>query len=132
MKVDNYLGSYQEKNKYINTRPPRRILKSRISCLQITIFCVFSLVFLSIIPSSTGQGNIEPEFTIELDSTTATIDTSVNVQEPMVQVDGMVTMKSNAPVRVEVNLTIDNDWNCTVSPNQFILTILQPVTEVDQ
>lgn len=66
----------------------------------------------------------EPTVTLELDEVKKTIDTSADIAEPVAQVTGTVIVKSQTPIYLNVNLTIESNWNSTVAPNNFTVSII--------
>ena len=95
------------------------------------IIVVLSFILLSpIIPanesvlSTPEQQN--PEVIIELETYHIKVDTSPGETEPMVEVDGTVSLLSQHPF-VSVNISIDETvltWNCSVKPTHFNLTTI--------
>jgi hypothetical protein len=107
-------------------------IKSYLNKLMIlAVFCIFVMAFS--IPasiatnfqnSSSPYQDPDPDIEIELDTYEQEIDTSPEVTEPMVQVEGEVVLQTQHPY-VTINLTIDkttSNWNCSVTPNKFNLS----------
>jgi hypothetical protein len=81
------------------------------------------ILISSIIPAQTPP---TMDITIELYSYNEPIDTSPEIDEPTVHVDGLVRLTSTTPMHIEVNLSIDDDWTVIVEPANFTLNV--PIT----
>ncbi len=85
-----------------------------------------TIIFLCILMITISIPAPQPptmEIWMELYSNEEIIDTSPDVTEPEVEVEGLVTLESRTPMHIEVNLTVQNDWNVTIEPANFTLNI---------
>jgi hypothetical protein len=102
------------------------------------IFAV--LLFILISPTIPANDSIlyppeqqDPEVIIELETYETKVDTSPGEADPMIEVDGTVTLLSQHPF-VSINISIDETvliWNCSVEPTNFNLTTV-PVSYIAQ
>ncbi len=122
-----------KKGIFINESSSRKLINQH-RIWGVRRFFLFSIIALFLVSSSQfAFGNIsktlppdqlDPEIIVELEKYNETIDTSPSISNPMVQVNGEVTLVSQHPY-VSVNLSIDktdNPWNCSVEPDKFNLT----------
>ncbi len=92
--------------------------------IGLTLFAIISLFLLIFTTSVSAQPPNKPELKIDLDSYDEIIDTSPEVSEPMVQVTGRITLTSQTPIHVEINLTTESAWSSMVVPSNFTLQVL--------
>ncbi len=98
-----------------------RILPKLLILISVIMLFVCIVVVHSVFALPPRQ--LEPTVKIELDAYDKLIYTSSDIAEPTVHVGGIVLLDSEVPIFVNVQLSIDNDWNCTVEPSTFNLTV---------
>jgi hypothetical protein len=96
---------------------------SVIIVLMITIS--FLIMNVSAKPVQTLDHNQIPEPTIwlELVKVDEQIDTSAEIENPMVQVNGYLHVESQTPIHVEINLTTESEWTSSIEPQNFTIQV---------
>jgi hypothetical protein len=111
------------------------------SFLPLTVFISIVVLVLTSFTSTSSittdtypPDQLDAQIVVEFNEYNHEIDTSPLVVNPIVNIDGTVTLLSQTPY-VDINLTIDetdNPWNCSVEPNQFTLSTIPVDDSVEE